>query len=53
MRLRKVDVESWNSPVAQQYRIRSLPTLWLYEDGQRVATDTREVLGRLQRLIGD
>ena len=51
--MRKVDVESWDSAVAQQYRIRSLPTLWLYEDGQRVASDTREVLSRLQRLLGD
>lgn len=50
VRLRIVDIESWDSPVAQQYSVRRLPWLWLYQDGRRVSTDTREVLGMLNAL---
>jgi hypothetical protein len=47
LRLRKVDVVSWVSPVARQYDVRQLPWLWLYRDGERIATGSREVLERL------
>ena len=50
LKLRKVDVVSWDSPVAQRYRIRSLPTLWLYIDGERVETDARAALERLREM---
>lgn len=50
VKLRKVDVQSWQSDVAQQYSIRLLPTLWLYEDGELVTKDSRAVAARLQKL---
>lgn len=50
VRLRIVDIESWDSPVARQYEVRRLPWLWLYRDGRRVSTDTREIVGLLNAL---
>ena len=47
VRLRKIDIRSWDSPVAQAFGIRSIPQLWLHEGTERVATDAREVLRRL------
>lgn len=44
LRLRRVDVPDWNAPVATANRIRSLPTLWLYEGTSLVSRDAREVL---------
>ncbi len=46
--LRIIDIDRWGSPVAEQYGIRSIPALWLYEGTERVSTDTREVLRLLQ-----
>lgn len=48
--LRRVDIRSWQSEVAGQHGIRQLPTLWLYEDGRRIATDRQQVAERLARL---
>ncbi|MBK8974984.1 MAG: thioredoxin family protein [Planctomycetes bacterium] len=47
IRLRRIDIDTWDSPVARQYGIRSLPTLWLYVDGERTASDPRAVLAKL------
>jgi hypothetical protein len=38
-----------DSAIAQQCRIRSLPSLWLYEDGELVSKETREVVAALSR----
>lgn len=46
--IRKVDIESWNSPVAQQYEVRSIPHLLLYEDGRLVAQGVNDVFARMQ-----
>ena len=48
VRLVRVDIGNWNSPVAKQFGIRRLPTLWLYEGTQQVSQDTRGVLGQLE-----
>lgn len=48
-RLLRIDIDNWGSPVAKQYGIRSLPTLYLYDGQTRVAGDTRAVLERLDR----
>lgn len=50
VKLRIVDVVSWNSDVAQQHGIRSLPTIWLYEDGELSTKDRGAVLARLNSL---
>jgi thioredoxin-like negative regulator of GroEL len=47
IRLRIVDIGSWDSAIAQQCRIRSLPSLWLFEDGELVSKETREVVAAL------
>ncbi len=48
LRLRIVDIGSWHSPVAQQHGVQQLPWLWLYDKGELVSKDTREVIERLQ-----
>jgi thioredoxin-like negative regulator of GroEL len=50
VKLRVVDVGSWESAVAQQYSIRSLPTVWLYEDGEVYSKDLKTILQKLERL---
>ena len=50
VKLRIVDVVSWNSEAAQQHGIRSLPTIWLYEDGALLSKDRAAVAQRLQAL---
>ena len=47
IRLRRVDVVSWDSAVATRYSIRSLPTLWLYHDGRRVADNAAATMQKL------
>ena len=47
VRLRKIDVESWESPVATAHGIDRLPTLVLYDGKTVVSTDTREILAAL------
>jgi hypothetical protein len=44
VRLRKIDIVSWESPVARQFNIRRLPTLMLYDGRQLLSADTREIL---------
>lgn len=50
VKLRIVDVGDWHSPVAEQFGIRSLPTIWLYEDGKLFSKDRAAVGARLQAL---
>ncbi len=47
LRLRIVDIGAWGSDVAKQYGIRSLPQVWLYEDGEFVSNDLDQVLQRI------
>lgn len=46
MRVRLIDVKSWNSDVAKHFGIRSLPTVWLYEGRELSSTNLREILPR-------
>lgn len=48
--LLRIDIDTWRSPVAQQYGIRRLPTVWLYDGKERVATDVRQVIERVRQL---
>ena len=48
--LRIVDIGSWDSAVAEQFGIRSLPTVWIYEDGKVVAKDRASVMAKLNAL---
>lgn len=45
--IRIVDIRSWSSDVAKQYEIRSLPQIWLYEDGEFVTKEPEDVLRRV------
>ncbi len=47
VRLRKSDVVSWDSEVSQQFGIRRLPTLRLYDGTRLVSEDTRDVVRTL------
>ena len=50
VKLRIVDIGSWDSPVARQYEVRQLPTLWLFRDGAVVCKGLAEVVGELNSL---
>ena len=44
-----IDIGKWGSPVAAQYEIRRLPSLWLYE-GKKLRTEDRdEIIAFLRR----
>ena len=49
LKLRRIDIDQWGSPVAKQYGIRSLPALYLYEGTRLVSQDTSDVLKRITR----
>lgn len=42
-----IDIDSWSSPVARQYKVNRLPQAWLYEGSERVSTDLQDVFQRL------
>jgi len=47
--LRRVDIGSWDSPVARQFGVKRLPDLLLYDsDGRMVERGTEAVLARLR-----
>jgi thioredoxin 1 len=48
VRLRRVNIADWSSPVARQFGIQSIPQLWLHDGTKRVATDTADVLRRIE-----
>lgn len=39
LRLRRIDIKSWESDVAKRYDIESLPQVWLYNGKERMTTD--------------
>jgi hypothetical protein len=47
IRLRKIDVASWQSEVARQFKIHRLPTLHLYDGTRLVTSDTGQILRTL------
>jgi hypothetical protein len=51
LRLRRIDVKSWDSAVAQQHDIRQLPQLWLYAGKERLTAEKGRALSlvRAQR----
>ena len=49
-RIRKIDIDTWQSPVAREHNIQSLPTLLMYNGKTLVSSDTREVIGILNGL---
>ena len=39
--LRKVDIVDWGTPVAKQFKIQSIPNVWVFDGaGRRVGTPT-------------
>lgn len=49
LHLRRIDINSWQSPVARQHRIGRLPYLQLYENGRLIADGTDAVMGRARQ----
>ncbi|MFY9345812.1 MAG: hypothetical protein WAT39_25195 [Planctomycetota bacterium] len=39
VRIRVVDIRNTDTPVARQYEIKQVPTVWLYRDGKLVAKE--------------
>lgn len=50
VRLRIVDIKSWDSDVARQHDIRRLPSLWMYENGKLLSKVSKEVIEKIQSL---
>jgi thioredoxin-like negative regulator of GroEL len=48
-RLVKIDIGSWQSAVARQYRVESLPTLLLFDGDQLVDRDRDSILNTVHR----
>lgn len=42
--LRRIDIRDWNSPVAKQHKINSVPSLVLYDGDELLSDDTRTVM---------
>ncbi|MEM7203245.1 MAG: hypothetical protein AAF628_23485 [Planctomycetota bacterium] len=49
VRLRIIDIDRWESPVATSHGVRRLPTLALYDGADLVSDDAREVINLLSR----
>lgn len=49
IRLRKINIGTWGSPVAERYGIKSLPALWLVDPDGRVSKSKAKILELLQR----
>ena len=47
VRLCKINIDGWNSAVARQHSIQSIPQLLLYNGRKQVATGTAEVMRHL------
>lgn len=47
VRLLRVDIVKWGSPVAKQYKIGMLPQVWLYDGEDVVTHDTGQALKEL------
>jgi hypothetical protein len=52
VRLLRIDVTSWDSPVARQYEIQSLPQVWLYDGKQRLTADQGRALALVRAQPG-
>ncbi len=50
VRVRKIDVVSWDSAVSKQHGIRSLPHLVLFKGTEQVASGMEDVVLRLHRM---
>jgi hypothetical protein len=50
VKLRIVDVGSWDSDAARQHQIQRLPTVWLFEGGELSSKDQAAVFAKLNSL---
>ncbi len=41
--LRRIDIRDWNSPVAKQHEITSIPRVVLYDGDELLSDETREI----------
>jgi hypothetical protein len=48
-RVRRINIDEWGSPVANQYGVSRLPTLLLYDGDKLVSEDKRQILSLLRR----
>ena len=46
--LRRIDIDNWQSQVAREHRINSIPQLWLYDGTKLVTKDRNEVLALIR-----
>ncbi len=50
--LRRIDIDNWDSPVAKQFNLNSLPALYLYDGDELVSKNGPQILQRLQNAPG-
>jgi thioredoxin-like negative regulator of GroEL len=46
----RIDIDQWGSPVAEQFDIRSLPTVWLYKGSDLQETEAMQIVQQIRRL---
>jgi thioredoxin-like negative regulator of GroEL len=49
VRLVRINIKRWDSPVARQFGINRIPALWLYDGTERKTTSTSAVLAALKQ----
>ena len=47
-RLLKIDIDNWDSPVSEQFDLKSLPHVLVYEGKELVAPNTKQALELLK-----
>ncbi len=50
VRLLRIDIDRWGSPVAEQYGINRLPTVWLYNGTNKAASNTQAAFVQASQL---
>jgi len=45
-RVRTIDIEKWGSPVARQYGIGKVPTVWMFRGLELVEDNYKAILAR-------
>jgi len=49
VRLRRIDIDSWDSAVARDHDIRRLPALILYDGERVVSRDTSQIMNLMSQ----
>jgi len=49
--VKKINIDKWNSPVCQQYKIRSVPCFRIYDSSGRLQYEGKEAYNKVLEMI--